>query len=283
MIFNKLPSLSFTEVWLNALHDVIRSGHIVSPRDKLTLELPQRTTISDMTRPVLTAPERQLSYRFMAAEAYWILSGSDRVEDISKYNPNIAQFSDDGERFYGAYGPKIVGQMDYIVDKLLQDPSSRQAGLTIWRENPPATKDVPCTVAIFCNIRQDENKRDHLNVHVFMRSSDLWLGLPYDTFNFSMFGHLICAKLNAHRRHDEAVRPGYLFLTAASSHIYQTNWDDAKRCIDAGLPKATQPTTPEMMWRDERALMMWLKDLRDTQKGSQERFEDTGVRLRWWE
>jgi thymidylate synthase len=283
MIFNKLPSLSFTEVWLNALHDVIRSGAIVSPRGKMTLEMPQRTTISDMTRPVLTAPERQLSYRFMAAEAYWILSGSDRVEDIAKYNPNIAQFSDDGERFYGAYGPKIVGQLDYVVAKLQQDPSSRQAGLTIWRENPPETKDVPCTVAIFCNIRQDENKRDHLNVHVFMRSSDLWLGLPYDTFNFSMFGHLVCSKLNSLRRRDEAVKPGYLFLTAASSHIYQPNWDDAKRCIDAGLPKIMQPTTPEMLWRDERALMMWLKDLRDTQKGSQERFEDTGMRLRWWE
>ena len=154
----------FSRTWLDALNDILVNGDLVAPRGKLTKEIPQRTIVVNMRKPVLRVPDRSLSYKFMVAEAFWILSGDDRVETIAPYNSRIAEFSDDGERFFGAYGPKIVAQLPYIVEKLLADEDSRQAGLTIWRECPPNTKDVPCTVAIFFSIRGGK-----LNVHVFMR------------------------------------------------------------------------------------------------------------------
>jgi thymidylate synthase len=259
--------MDFSRTWLDAINDILTNGDPVAPRGKMTREIPQRTMVVDMRRPVLRVPDRSLSFRFMAAEAFWILSGDDRVETISPYNSRIKDFSDDGERFFGAYGPKIKAQLPYIIEKLNADEDSRQAGLTIWRECPPNTKDVPCTVAIFFSIRNNK-----LNAHVFMRSSDVWLGVPYDVFNFSMLSHLVCGLLNEHRQLANAVKPGQLFLTAASSHLYETNWADAKLCLASEVLE--QPETSTLLWNDAAYLMKTLAALRDTK---------TGDELRWWE
>lgn len=258
---------SASVAWLAALGDILSNGRRVAPRGKMTLEIPQRTMVVDMRRPVVTVPERSLSYRFMAAEAFWILTGDDRVETIAPYNSRIAQFSDDGVKFFGAYGPKVLDQLMYVVNKLKQDPDTRQAGMTIWRENPPDTKDVPCTVAAFFNIRGGHK----LNAHVFMRSSDAWLGVPYDVFNFSMLAHLVCGILNEGRQ-DDLYEPGTLYLTAASSHLYEVNWDDAKACTGGTL--VDQPETPAELWTDHTKLIDHLRDVRETRPGDA---------LRWWE
>lgn len=260
--------MDFSRVWLNALSSILELGNKVSPRGIVTLEMPQRTMVVDMRRPVLLVPSRSLSYKFMVAEAFWILSGDDRVESIAPYNARIKEFSDDGERFFGAYGPKISAQLPYIVAKLLEDRDSRQAGLTIWRESPPKTKDVPCTVAIFFNVREGK-----LNAHVFMRSSDVWLGVPYDVFNFSMLSHLVCGLLNEQLFKEARVSPGTLYLTAASSHLYESNWGDARNCINESNYKL-QPETDILLWNDPHYLLTTLAALRDSRPG-----EST----RWWE
>lgn len=256
----------FPKVWQDLLFDILENGTTVEPRGQKTSELLQRTIMVDTRRPVLTVPERGISYPFMAAEAYWIMSGDYRVETIEPYCPRIKKFSDDGETFFGAYGPKIVGQLQYVFHKLLEDRDTRQAGLTIWRENPPATKDMPCTVAVFFGIRENR-----LNAHVFMRSSDAWLGIPYDVFNFSMLTHLVCTALNGNGI-NYGIEPGMLYLTAASSHLYERNWDGAEACIDA--PVSGQPKTPDVLWQDPVGFSDWMLKLKDSKPGDD---------LRWWE
>jgi thymidylate synthase len=259
----------FNKEWLKALYEIRANGSEVSPRGKLTREIPQRTLTVDMRYPVLRVPERKLSYQFMAAEAFWILSGDDRVENIAPFNKHIANFSDNGETFFGAYGPKIRSQLDYVVGKLVADKDTRQAGLTIWRENPPETKDVPCTVAIFFNIRDGK-----LNAHVFMRSSDVWLGVPYDVFNFSMLAHMICGIMAQLHPEVPTVSPGMLYLTAASSHLYETNWADAEAALVASNGGEVQNPTPTALFREPEILMKTLHDLRTSVPGAD---------LRWWE
>jgi thymidylate synthase len=263
---------TFNEAWAETLQVILSRGIDVSPRGKITRELPQHTITVDMRRPVLTVSLRKLSYPFMAAEAYWVLSGDDTVAGIAPWNKHIAGYSDDGEHFYGAYGPPIKEQLDYVTSTLLRDKDTRQAGLTIWRRCPLPTKDVPCTIAIFASLRREE-----LNLHVFMRSNDAWLGLPYDAFNFSMLGHLITARVNAAYKavnpKSMDVTPGTLHLTAASSHLYQEDQHDARLCIMGDAPRMTLKT-PAFTYREEDRLMQLLQDLRDTRPGDS---------LRWWE
>lgn len=227
----KIVNTNANLAWLGVLQALIVGGERIAPRGQATYELPQVTVSTRLSDPVLTIPERGLNYRFMAAEARWIIEGQDEVKLISPYNSKIAAFSDDGQRFFGAYGPPYRTQLPYVIQKLIEDPDSRQAGLTLWRQNPPATKDVPCTVALFFQLRGGV-----LNIHVFMRSSDAWLGLPYDLFNFSMLGYHVLGFLN--QRHKGAgtgvnLFPGSLFLTMASSHLYEQHRESAKTILAA--------------------------------------------------
>lgn len=254
-----------TTAWHDALADILCNGNHSAPRGIPTLEIPQRTMVIDMLRPVVMTPSRQLNYRFMAAEAFWILTGDDRVESIAKYNGHIAQFSDDGEKFFGAYGPRVVEQLDYVVKKLREDPNTRQAGMTLWRQNPPKTKDVPCTIALFFFIRGNR-----LNAHVFMRSSDAWLGIPYDVFSFCMLAYRVCGILESGVVN--LYVPGNLYLTAASSHLYETNFEMARSCLRDKI--IDQPIAPDNLWGREQPLISYLEKLRETRPGDP---------MRWWE
>lgn len=246
----------FNITWLEVLEKTLTRGVSRSPRGLLTKEVMNRTITVNMRRPVLTVELRALSYTFMLAEAHWILSGDNRVSTIAPYNKNIAKFSDDGIVFAGAYGPRIEEQLTYVVNCLLSDRDTRQAAITIWKGSPGVSKDVPCTMSIVFQIR--DNK---LHCSVFMRSSDIWLGLPYDVFNFSMLSHLVCCLIN--ERTTETIEPGLLSLTAASSHIYKANFESADSVLSIDHPEYIQKDTPVDLYANSVSLMETLKGLRD--------------------
>jgi thymidylate synthase len=137
----------------------------------------------------------------------------------------IANFSDNGETFFGAYGPKILDQVRHVIDTLVNDPWSRQAVITIWRENPPSSKDIPCTISAQFFIRDGK-----LHCVDNMRSSDVWLGLPYDMFNFSMLSAYIA--LAIWNKTNRRIHLGQLSMNLGSLHLYDTNRKAAQRCLD---------------------------------------------------
>jgi thymidylate synthase len=205
---------NMNELWVTLLDKLLVNGKEVAPRAQRTREvIPLTLVLLDPLKNIVTIPERNLNYSFMVAEWLWIMAARDDVPSIAFYNKEIARFSDDGERYFGAYGPKIVGQSTYIINKLKEDPSSRQAVLTIWRENPPGTRDVPCTIAMQFLLR------DKLTLIVTMRSSDAWLGVPYDLFNFSRVLSWFAKQLE--------VEADELVVHLGSSHIYEQHFNAA--------------------------------------------------------
>lgn len=234
-----------TEEWLSLLDGLMRLGHEVSPRGMRIREKCAVQTMVDMRYPVIRVPARQLGWRFLAAEAWWILTGKEDVASIAPYSKEIVKFSDDGEYFFGAYGPMVEYQFDYVVAKLLEDPDSRQAVINIWRENPPVTKDVPCTLSLQFLVRDRK-----LHCVATMRSSDAWLGWVYDVFNFTMISAMVLLKLRSrigsHPAGDDWARSfpteglGNLYLTMGSSHLYERNWAAVQGILGSGVPWADQ-------------------------------------------
>lgn len=236
--------------WRVLLSKVITDGLMTAPRDQLTREVLSLSANFDMKYPVILSQARKLNYKFMAAEALWILNGSNRVDDIVPWNKNLLEFSDDGKTFAGAYGPPLSAQLEYLVESLACDRSTRQAVATIWRQNPPKSKDIPCTVAMVYHLRDNQ-----LHAHVYMRSSDLWLGWPYDMFNFTM----LAARLLALYRAKTGERPvlGNLYWTAASAHLYERNREQARAVLaEPWYNKAdtAYPPFPEALLQDYELL-----------------------------
>lgn len=172
-----------------------------------TKELLCNKTVIHAESPVLTTVYRGLNRRFLCAEPAWILSGSNRLSNIKPYLENYAMYSDDQVFMTGAYGPPVVDQLPYVTRTLREDPSSRQAVMTIWRPRPAPSVDIPCTVALQFLVR------DYcLHTIVYMRSSDAWLGLPYDWFTFACISKVVAWSLGS--------MLGNLTVVAGSQHLY---------------------------------------------------------------
>ena len=194
-----------------------QSDFICQPRGMKIKEKLNHSFKIGMEDPIITIPERKLSYSFMFGEAAWMLSGRNDVASVAKYIDGVKRFSDDGVTFFGAYGPKIITQTSYIVDTLIKDKDSRQAVMNIWRENPRSSKDIPCTLSLQFFLRE---ANDELWLHTIatMRSNDAWLGTPYDTFNFSAISFFIICHLN---KVGIKCKLGELNIQAGSRHIYE--------------------------------------------------------------
>jgi len=56
-----------------------------------------------------------------------------------------------------------------------------------------------------------------------MRSSDVWIGLPYDMFSFSCIANQVAMRLN--------VKLGVCSITAGSSHLYYRDFGQANEVL----------------------------------------------------
>lgn len=205
------------DIYRHTLKRILEGGAKVTCRTHDTLELSPSQVAIPMDKPLVTLGGRKLGYKFACAEAAWILSGDNKVSTIAPYSRMISKFSDDGISFFGAYGPKIVDQLEYIGRCFNRDLNTRQAILTIWREKPPVSNDIPCTISIQFLVRNGR-----LNVIDTMRSSDTWLGVPYDWNTFSMLAAYVCLYLREAYSIDLEV--GTLFLIAGSQHVYSNSF-----------------------------------------------------------
>lgn len=230
------------------------------------LTLPTTLVLERPDRPFFVSKVRKANYRFGMAEACWMLSGSHDAELIGAFNRNMLNYSDDGETMWGAYGPRLMGQLAHVVSAIRRDPDSRQAIAVTWRPmvepvwaniqyvqylhdagvpheddalragHPEwdgaswRSKDVPCTVAWHFQLRDGT-----LQLTVFMRSNDVWLGLPYDILSFTTVQRVVAAMLGA------AVGP-YIHVVS-NLHIYEQHFDIAGQIVYEEQ-SAWQPTLP---------------------------------------
>lgn len=219
-----VTNLSPDHEWHRILELVARRGVGVGPRGMPTLEVVGLQSAWIMADPVIKSVRRKLGYRYMAAEAAWVLSGDNRLSSIGPYSSIIDKFSDDGVRFFGAYGPRVVDQLRHVVQELKRDPDSRRAVINLWRDNPPESRDVPCTLSLQFLIR-----RHTIHCVSTMRSNDVWLGTPYDVFTFSQVAAAVAIELRPMR-----LQLGTLIHTAGSHHVYERDLPRAHDVLSAG-------------------------------------------------
>lgn len=205
-------------VWKNCLIDIEDKGALVNPRNQWVRELIGYQYQIDMNAPIISLESRKMNYSFMFAEAAWICSGSNWLDDLTPFMKRYADFSDDKVFLNGAYGVKVAEQVSYVVNTLAYDRNSRQAVLNIWRERPGLSKDIPCTTTMQFLIRDGK-----LNMVTTMRSQDAVLGFSYDVFTFSSVA-LLVRNLLSHV-HGIDCDLGTLTVTAGSFHVYEEHFD----------------------------------------------------------
>jgi thymidylate synthase len=209
--------MDYANEFLECVDTILDSGEEVSPRGQLTKEILGHTIEVDALESLYCSPTRNLNFSFLFIENLWYLSGRNALGLLKPYNKNYENFADSGI-LQGSYGPMILEQIRYVIDTLTEDPESRQAVITLWRPNPRTAKDKPCTLNFHFMIRNGK-----LNAHVNMRSNDAIWGQNYDVPSFSLLIICIAGILQ--------IKPGTLFLTANSLHIYEKHFELAKQLL----------------------------------------------------
>lgn len=179
------------------------------------------TVIEDPTRSFVTSEIRKLPIRYAVGEMLWYMSGNNKLSEIQKYTKNWDRMSDDGEFVNSNYGWCIsrkfgFDQWEYIKELLVKDPNSRQAVIHIKTADDRPSKDVNCTVCLQFIIR--DNK---LYLTTYMRSNDLWMGFPYDVFQFMNMQVLLSMELECEL--------GTYTHIAGSLHLYERDYQKAKQ------------------------------------------------------
>jgi thymidylate synthase len=170
---------------------------------------------------------RKVYPRTAAAEIAWFLSGSQDSTWIRKYAKIWDKFvEDDGKTIAAAYGYRWRrhfnrDQIGRAVDALLDNPSDRRVFISAW---DPASdglglpgKNVPCPVGFTFSLCAGE-----LHSSLFIRSSDVFVGLPYDVMGHALLMGLMAETLGS--------RLGTMHVTLAHPHVYDSHWEMVKEC-----------------------------------------------------
>lgn len=194
-------------------------GRRVTVRDQETRELTAVTLIfPDILNPMLPmAVGRGVNTRLAALEALQLISGSYHHKLVVAAAPTFEDVLVDLEDpNYGAYGPRTVDQVADCVAILRADPLTRQAVISIWNEaDLTHAGDKPCTIFLQFMVRPRGDTLMALELHVHMRSQDVWLGTPYDVFMFTQLQHTVARDLG--------LPVGQYVHHTTSLHVYERN------------------------------------------------------------
>ena len=174
------------------------------------------TIIRDPTRNVMKSEIRKLSMRYAIGEMLWYLSGNNSLKEIQKYSKNgWDRMSDDGVTVNSNYGYCIkhkfgFDQWEFVKNELKKNPNSRRAVIHIKEASDKESKDINCTVCLQFFIRNNK-----LHMTTYMRSNDLWMGFPYDVFQFTNMQVLMSMELG--------VELGTYTHISGSLHLYKRN------------------------------------------------------------
>ena len=179
------------------------------------------TLTSGLNSNFHTMPEgRTLRPHVAAAELAWSLLGVKDISFIEQYSKMWSKFTNENNEVEAAYGYRWKrhferDQLFRAMDQLKKNRSSRQIVVMAWDPridgltNEGKVKNVPCPMGFQLNIDQNEM----LYLTVFMRSSDLVVGLPYD---FMFYDQLAVAIAN-----ELELKKTEIAIFSANSHIYR--------------------------------------------------------------
>lgn len=171
------------------------------------------TIITNPTKNIMRNHIRKLPMKYAIGEMLWYMSGNRNLSEIQKYTSAWDRMSDDGETVNSNYGWCIrykygFDQWEYVRELLTKSPETRQAVIHIKTADNNVSKDVNCTVCLQFFIRDGK-----LHATTYMRSNDIWMGFPYDVFQFTCMQILMSMELG--------VEIGTYTHIAGSLHLYK--------------------------------------------------------------
>lgn len=251
----RLASLGFTDTgtnmkqYLELLNDVVTNGLTKGDRTgtgtKAVFARQYRHNLADGF-PLLTT--KKLHFKSIANELIWMLSGNTNIKWL---NENGVRIWDEWATEEGDLGPVYgeqwtawptkdggtINQIDYMVHTLKTNPNSRRILFHGWnveylpdetqspQENARNGKQAlpPCHLLYQAFVHDG-----HLSMQLYIRSSDVFLGLPYNTAALALLTHMLAQQCD--------LIPHEIIVTTGDTHAYSNHMEQIRTQL-ARTPK----------------------------------------------
>ena len=250
--------------YLDLLKDIKKNGTIKGDRTGTgTASVFGRQMRHDLTKgfPLLTT--KKLHFKSIANELIWFLSGDTNTKWL---NENGVKIWNEWATEDGSLGPVYgkqwtqwptkdggsINQIEYVVNQLKNNPNSRRILFHGWnveylpdegvspQENAENGKMAlpPCHL-----LYQFYVANGKLSAQLYIRSSDSFLGLPYNIASLSLLTHMLAQQcdLEAHE----------IVVSIGDSHIYSNHNEQVEEQLSrepTALPKLKINRKPDSIF-----------------------------------
>ncbi len=226
------------QTYLDLLKHVISYGDIKSdPQGFGNIAIcgyQMRFRVSESALPIVTT--KKVSFRFIVGELLWFLRGESNVkwlqdrkitiwdewatvEACTKYNltpGDLGMIYGPLWRHWPTINGKEIDQIDEVYRTLKINPDSRRLVVTSWH---PEFTDKVFVAPCHCFFKF-YHAQGRLSLHLFQRSADAFLGVPYNITSYSLL-LLLMAKVTG-------LKPFEFIHTLSDSHLYNNSIEAAK-------------------------------------------------------
>ena len=259
--------------YLNALKDILENGEDRPDRTGTgTRSIFGLQMRFDLTEGFPAVTTKKLAWRACVSELLWFIEGSGdelRLREILHGDRNsqkttiwtdnalapywtakkLKRSIGDLGRIYGVQWRRwrkplirinkvVLQNHDQLIDLIAgikEDPYSRRHILTAW--NPGELELMalpPCHI-----LSQFWVNNGKLSCHMYQRSADMFLGIPFNIASYALFTHMIAQVCN--------LEVGDLIISIGDAHIYKNHFDQVQEQLSRKpFPAPTLVLNPDV-------------------------------------
>lgn len=180
----------------------------------------------DLARGFPLVTTKEINWSALLRELLWYLSGEDHIRNLRQHTKIWDAWADEAGNLDTAYGRywrrfpspykdadgqwqvREVDQIQYVIDTLRKEPSSRRMVVTAWEPgNATTSKLPPCHYSFVFNVQDGK-----LSCHLTQRSGDIALGIPFNLAAYAALTQVIAQQVD--------LGLGWFSHTIVDAHIY---------------------------------------------------------------
>jgi thymidylate synthase len=217
------------------LEDILNNGEVKDDRTGVgTISVFGRQLRFDLTAGFPAVTTKKLAWKSVVSELLWfiegtgderrlaeILYGSRDTERSTIWTGNAqaaywtpkARYDGDLGRVYGVQWRdwRGVDQLSSLIEGIKKDPNGRRHILTAWNVDELDQMALPpCHV-----LAQFYVSNGKLSCHMYQRSVDVFLGLPFNIASYALLTHMIAQVCD--------LKVGELIISTGDTHIYSNH------------------------------------------------------------
>jgi len=179
--------------------------------------------------PLLTG--KRMPWKAVVCDILWMLSGSTNISYLNQNGVHIWDpWADESGEVGPVYGKQwrfwpdgnggSIDQVSTVIEEIKKNPDSRRLIVNAWNVADLTRMAVPpCPVLFQFNVTQGA-----LSCHLYQRSADAFIGLPFNIAGFSLLTHMVASVCG--------LKVGTFMHSFGDLHLYSNHIKQAEEFLD---------------------------------------------------